>query len=135
MKPSDTCWLALKHCVKAVRANYSSIVLALENMYETSHEPEDFGLGNALSSHSTVAAMYPIDYSLTEVAKLSCALQTKYLDLSLISSLEDATLYIYKMQEKSYKQQQVLNHSFRYMLFSERVGKPYIRLIKDIQLV
>ena len=40
MKPSDTRWLALEHCVKAVKASYSSIVLALENIYEISHEPE-----------------------------------------------------------------------------------------------
>ena len=44
MKPSDTCWLALEHCVKAVKASYSSIVLGLENIYETSHEPEALGL-------------------------------------------------------------------------------------------
>ena len=40
MKPSDTCWLAHACYVKAVKASYSSIVLALENVYETSHEPE-----------------------------------------------------------------------------------------------
>ena len=40
VKQSDTCWLAHEHCVKAVKASYSSIVLALENIYETSHEPE-----------------------------------------------------------------------------------------------
>ena len=36
--------------------------------------------------------MYLLDYILPQVAKLSCALQTKHLDLSLISSLVDATL-------------------------------------------
>ena len=33
MKPSDTRWLSHEHCVKAVKASYSSIVLALEKIY------------------------------------------------------------------------------------------------------
>ena len=86
VKPSDTSWLG---CFKA---SYSSIVLALENMYETSHEPEALGLSKALSSHSTIAAMCLLDYILPQVAKLSHALQTKHLCLFLISSLVDATL-------------------------------------------
>ena len=92
VKMSDTRWLAHEHCVKAVKASYSSIVLALENIYETSHEPEALGLSKALSSHSTIAAIYLLDYILPEVAKLSRALQTKDMELSLISSLVDATL-------------------------------------------
>ena len=32
VKPSDTRWLAHEYCVKAVKASYSSIVLALEYM-------------------------------------------------------------------------------------------------------
>ena len=50
MKLSDTRWLAHEHCVKAVKASYSSIVLALKNMCETSHEPEALGLSQALST-------------------------------------------------------------------------------------
>ena len=80
-----------EHCVNALKASCSSIVLALENIYETSHEPEALGLSKALSSHSTIAAMYLVDYILPQVVKLSCSLQTKHMDLSLISSLEDST--------------------------------------------
>ena len=75
----------------SIKASYSSIGLALENIYETSHEPEALGLSKSLSSHSTIAAMYLLDYILPQVAKLSCALQTKHLDFSLISSRVDAT--------------------------------------------
>ena len=92
MKPSDTRWLAHECCIKAVKASHSSIVLALENIYETLHEPEVLRLSKALSSHSTIPAMYLLDYILPQVAKLSHALQTKRLDLSLISSRADATL-------------------------------------------
>ena len=92
VKLSDTRWLAHERCVQAVKASFSSIVQAPENIYETSHEPEALGLSKAHSSHSTIAAMYLLDYILPQVAKLSRALQTKHLDLSLISSLVDATL-------------------------------------------
>ena len=40
VKQSDTRWLAQERYVKAVKASYNLIVLALENIYETSHEPE-----------------------------------------------------------------------------------------------
>ena len=74
VKPSDTCWLTHEHCVKAVKASYSSIVHALENIFETAHEPEALGLSKALSSHSTIAAMDLLDYILPQMAKLSRAL-------------------------------------------------------------
>ena len=74
MKPLETRWLAHEHCIKAVKASYSLVLPALENIYETSHEPEALGLSEALSSHSTIAAMYLLDYILPQVAKLSCAL-------------------------------------------------------------
>ena len=89
MKPSDTRWHAHKDCVKAVKASYSSIVLALENIYETSHETETLGLSKALSNDST---MYLPDYILPQVANIGHAILTKHLDLSHISSLVDATL-------------------------------------------
>ena len=44
VKLSDTHWLAHERCVIAVKASYSSIVLTLENVYETSHEPEALGI-------------------------------------------------------------------------------------------
>ena len=36
VKPSDPRWFAHEHCVKALNASNSSIILALENTYETS---------------------------------------------------------------------------------------------------
>ena len=54
IKPLETSWLAHKLGIEAAKASYSSIVLALE----TSHEPEALVLSNALSKHSTIAAIY-----------------------------------------------------------------------------
>ena len=86
IKPSDTRWLAHERCVKAVKGSYSAIVITLASIYETSHEPE------ALCKLSTIAAIYMLDFTLPQVAKLSKAFQTEQLDLSLISSLVDATV-------------------------------------------
>lgn len=92
IKPSDTRWLAHERCVKAVKENYSSIVLALNNIYEESHEPEALGISKALCQKSSILAIHMLDYILPQVAKLSKTLQTEKLDLTIISALVDATL-------------------------------------------
>ena len=92
IKPSDTCWLSHEKCVKAVKASYSAIVITIGQIYETTHEPEALGIHGALCKLSTIAAIYLLDFTLPQVAKLSKALQTEQLDLSLISSLVDATV-------------------------------------------
>ena len=144
VKPSDTHWLAHEHCVQAVKASYSSIVL--KNIYETSHGPEALGLSKAPSSHSTIAAMYLLDYILPQVAKLSRALQTKHLVLSLICSLVAATLnslddailpsanWVLQLQDarEGLKAATAIEGTHLDICsFQERVGKPFIRLIKD----
>ena len=87
IKPSDTRWLSHERCVKAVKASYSAIVITIGQIYETTHEPEALGIHGALCKLSTIAAIYLLDFTLPQVAKLSKALQTEQLDLSLISSL------------------------------------------------
>ena len=133
-------WLVHERCVKAVKASYSSIVFALENIYETSHQPEALGPSKALSSHSTIAAMYIPP----QVAKLSRALQIKHLDFSFISSLvgailnslDDAILSSanWVLQDAREELKAATGIEVTYLdtcSFQERVGKPFIRLIKD----
>ena len=91
VKPSDT-QLAHEHCVKAVKASCSDIVNALNNIYEQTHELEALGISKALCKPSTVCAIYPLDYALPQVAKLSRSLQTEKIDLTVIARLVDATL-------------------------------------------
>ena len=93
VKPSDTRWLAHERCVKVVKENYCAIVLALNNIYEETHEPEALGISKALSKKSTISAMFLLDYVLPQVAKLSKTLQTEKLDVTVISSLVEATLH------------------------------------------
>ena len=46
MKPSDIRWIAHKQCVKAVKASYSAIIVALD---QTCQEHKALGLKEALS--------------------------------------------------------------------------------------
>ena len=93
VKPSDTRWLSHEKCVSTVKKCYGAIVSALETIYQESHEPEALGISKILSKPSTLFAIYLLDYILPEVSKLSKSLQTEKLDLSIISSLVDATLH------------------------------------------
>ena len=92
-KPSDTCWLAHTWCVKAVKASYTALVATLDSNYQNFHAPEALGLYKALSKFTTIAAIYLLDYTLPLVVKLSKSLQTKQLDLSMITSLVDAVFH------------------------------------------
>ena len=93
IKPSYTRWLAHEQCVKAVKVNYSAIVLALNNIYEETHEPEALGISKAMNKKSTILAIFLLDYTLPQVAKLSKSLQAVKLDLTIISALVDSTLH------------------------------------------
>ena len=89
--------------------------------------------------------MYLLDYILPQVAKLSRALQTKHLNLSLISSLVDVTLnslddallpsanWVLELQEAREELKSATGIEVTHLdlcSFQERVGKPFIRLIK-----
>ncbi len=78
--------------MKAVKASYSAIVTALNNIYEQTHAPEALGISKALCRPSTLVSIYLLDYVLPQVAKLSRALQTERIDLTAITPLVDATL-------------------------------------------
>ena len=93
--------------------------------------------------------MYLLDYILPQVAKLSHALYSKHYDLSLISSLEDATLnslddtilpsanWVLQLQDAREELKAAtgseVSHYIRYIrldtcFFQERVGTLFIRL-------
>ena len=93
IKPSDTRWLAHERCVQIVKSRYTALVVTLDRNYQNFHAPEALGLYKALSKFTTIAAIYLLDYTLPLVAKLSKSLQTKQLDLSMISSLINAVLH------------------------------------------
>ena len=92
IKPSDTYCLANKRCVKGMKASCAATVAALQNRREQSHKPKAVGHESVLKKKSTIQAIYLLDYALPQVAKLSKTVQIEKLDLSVVSSLVDATL-------------------------------------------
>ena len=93
IKPSDTSWLSHEKSVSTVKKCYGAIASAPETIYQESYEPEALGINKILTKPSTLFAIYLLDYILPLVSKLSKSLQTEKLDLSIISSLVDATLH------------------------------------------
>ena len=147
IKPSDTRWLAHERCVKAVKENYSAIVLALNNIYEETHEPEALGISKALSKRSTVSALFLLNYALPQVAKLSKTLQAEKLDLTIISSLVDATLHtlddallpaanwVQELLDIKESLEEVADIKITMPdieSFQKTVGNPFISTLKDI---
>ena len=116
-------------------------------MYETSHEPDALGLKKALSRHSTIAAMYLLDYIPPQVAKLSSrALQTKLLVLSFVSCLVYATFnslddavppsahWVPLLQDAREELEAATTIEVTHLnvcSLQETVGEPFISLIKD----
>ena len=91
VKPSNTHWLAHERCVKAVKASYTAIITSLEHIYQESHEPESLGLKKALCKKiHNICRVFA--YVLPQLAKLGKALQTEKLDLSVVSSVIEATI-------------------------------------------
>ena len=97
IKPSDTRWLAHERCVKAVKVSYTALDVTIDSVYQNFHAPEALGLYKALSKFTAIATIYILDYTLPLVAKLSKSLQTKQLDLSMVTSLVDAVLHALEM--------------------------------------
>lgn len=146
VKPSDTRWLAHERCVKAVKASYTAIVTSLEHIYQESHEPESLGLKKALCKKSTISAIYLLDYVLPQLAKLSKALQTEKLDLSVVSSVVEATIqsiddavlpaanWVLQLLEDCDDLQtatEVMLTQQDITSFQDDVGKPFVALVKE----
>ena len=146
VKPSDTRRLAHERCVKAVKASYTAIVTSLEHIYQESHEPESLGLKKALCKKSTISAVYLLDYVLPQLAKLSKALQTEKLDLSVVSSvveatiqsIDDAVLPAANWVLELFEDCDDLQTATEVMLtqqditsFQDDIGKPFVALVKE----
>ena len=146
IKPSDTRWLAHEKCVKGVKASYAAIVTALDNIHDATHEPEALGLSKALSKKQTTAAIFLLDYTLPQVAKLNKTLQTENLDLSIVASLVDSTLHtledavtpaanwVLELLEECVNLETATGTEITptdITTFQETIAKPFIATLKD----
>ena len=133
-------------CVKAVKANYNALMLTLSNNYQNFHEPEALGLHKILSQFSTIASIYLLDYVLPITAKLSKTLQSKQLDLSMISALVDASItsiddaitpaanWILELLDNKDDIQQTTGKTFdtsKLLRFQETVATPFVNTLNQ----
>ena len=147
VEPSDNRWISHEKCVSTVKKCYGAIVSALETIYQESNEPEALGISKILSKPSTLFAIYLLDYILPEVFKLSKSLQTEKLDLSIISSLVDATLdtledvlqpaakWVLDLQEVKEEMAITVGINFNsddVASFQSRVTEPFYTKLKEI---
>ena len=121
--------------------SYTALVVILDSNYQNFHAPEALGLYKALSKFTTIAAIYLLDYTLPLEAKLSKSLQTKQLDLSMISSLVDAVLHTlddvitpaayWVLDSKDDLQQATgeIVSADKIHTFQETVGTPFVALL------
>ena len=128
--------------MKAVKASYSAIVNALNNIYEQTHEPESLGISRALCKSSTVVAMYLLDYALPQVVKLSRALQAERIDLTAITPRVDATLntldnvtlpvanWVLELMDPKDEATDIKITTESITTFKERVAKPLVTMVK-----
>ena len=146
VNPSDTRWLAHERCVKAVKASYTEIVASLEHIYQESHEPESVSLKKVFCKKTTISAMYLLHYVLPQLAKLSKALRTEKLDLSVISSVAEAAIqsideavlptanWVLELLENCDDLQaatEVMLTQEDITSFQDDVGEPFVALVKD----
>ena len=134
-KPSDTKWLAHEKYVCIVKKCYIAIVAVLVHIYENFHETEAFGINKILMKSTTLFAIYLLDILLPQVSKLSKCLQTEKLDLSVISSLVDATLHtLDDVLLPAVQMKSSLNLSYSYediMKFQNEIDGPFYCLLKE----
>ena len=109
-------------------------------------EPEPLGINKVLCKFSTIAALFLLDYTLTNAAKLNKALQAKHLDLTLISTLVDAALeslddailpaanWVLELLECSDDIQKAIGeviNTTKIQSFQESAARPYIAHLKE----
>ena len=149
IKPSGTRCLH-EWCVKAVKVSYTALVITFDSSYQNFHAPEASELYKALSKFTTIAAIYLLDDTLLLVAKLSNSLQTKQLDLSMISSLVNAVLHalddaitlaaywVLELLDSMDDPQQATGEIVsigKTHTFQEMVGTPFVALLKENILI
>ena len=132
--------------MRSVKASYTALIVTLDNNYQNFHEPEALGLHKVLSKFSSIAALYLLDYVLPLVVKLSKTLQTKQLDLSMISSLVNAVIksiddaitpaanWILELLDHKDDILQATGEIItadKILEFQDKVGKPFVTSLKE----
>ena len=91
VKPSDTRWLSHERCVRAILKELPSLIITLDNLYESTGDAEAYGLSLVLSSFTGIATIFLLSAVLDLLATLNCFLQ-RNADFSKLSIILDSIL-------------------------------------------
>ncbi len=92
VKPSSTRWLSHERCIRAIRKELASLIITLDNLYESSGDAEAYGLSLVLSSYSGIATIFLLSAVLDLLAKLNCFMQKKATDFSRLPIMLDGVM-------------------------------------------
>ena len=92
VKPSSTRWLSHEKCIRAIRKEFASLVITLDNLYENSGDAEAYGLSLVLTSYSGIATIFLLSAVLDFLAKLNCFMQRKATDFSRLPIVLDGVM-------------------------------------------
>ena len=81
-KPSDTRWLSHERCMRAIRKELPALILALQQLYDSTGDAEAFGLSILPSSFSRVVSVFFLSDVLEILARINVILQRKVADFS-----------------------------------------------------
>ena len=82
MKPSDTRWLSHERCVRTIYWKLPTLIVILQQLYETSGDAEAYGIGALLATYTGVASIVFLSEVLDILARMNVSMQRKLLDLS-----------------------------------------------------
>ena len=86
-KPSDTRWLSHECCVRAIYRELPALIVTLQQLYETSGDPEAYDIGALLATYTGVASIVFLSEVLDILARMNVLMQRKLLDLSRLPVL------------------------------------------------
>ena len=87
MKPSDTRWLSHERSVQAIYRELPTLIVTLQQLYETSGDAEAYSIGALLATYTGVASIVFLSEVQDILARMNVSVQRKLLDLSRLPVL------------------------------------------------
>ena len=102
VKPSDTRWLSHEHCVRAIYRELPSLIVTLQQLYETSGDAEAYGIGTLLATYTGVASIVFLSEFLDNYYNLLLLIIFEFAIASMLPSLYCSCLHYCTVLHKKF---------------------------------
>ena len=157
VKPSDTRWLSHERCIKAICKDLPSLIITLQQLYESDGDNEAFGVVTLLSSTVGIMSVIMLSHVLSIVTKLNLFMQASNADFTrlpnflsniyeeLMSAKDEDSVWITKSKEAmtSLREEHGITIADKFGFtsavisaeqYSDKIAAPYIsKLISNIK--